>query len=235
MGESEKEIKDFGLDESIDYILGSFKTTQYNQDALDYFAKVMEHIRKGPKDNEDRTVPDGTPYPDDEDESCVIDHSPDGEYTQEIPCCDTEPETINLPFPTLEGVTEIPLNKSYPPLSPMHDWESRLSSVLYEMIDMLENDQDHGYFDSIIDVQTHALLIEKAMRKYCDEHNKRWCKHEGEEYEGRADLQTTPEQIKDHNRGGYSVKDWNRIHKVLTDKEYVDEREESGDKGELSK
>lgn len=42
----EKEIKDFSLDESIDYILDSFKTTQYNQDAQDYFAKVMEHIKE---------------------------------------------------------------------------------------------------------------------------------------------------------------------------------------------
>lgn len=41
----EKEIKDHNLDESIDYILTSLKHTQYNQDAQDYFAKVMEHIR----------------------------------------------------------------------------------------------------------------------------------------------------------------------------------------------
>ena len=41
----EKAIKDFNLEESINYILDSFKTTQYNQDAQDYFAKVMEHIK----------------------------------------------------------------------------------------------------------------------------------------------------------------------------------------------
>lgn len=175
-------------------------------------------------------TPDGTAYADDEeDESCVIDHSPDGEYTEDIPCCENKSETIPLPFPTRDGVTEITLIKSHPPLSPMHDWEHRLSSVLYEMIDMLENDQDHGYFDSIIDVQTHALLIEKAMRKYCDEHNKRWSKSVGREYEGRADLQTTPAQIKHNNRGGYSTKDWSRIHKILTGEDYISKPKDSGD------
>lgn len=43
---SEKEIKDFGFDESIEYILNSLKHTQYGQDAQDYFAKVMEHIKE---------------------------------------------------------------------------------------------------------------------------------------------------------------------------------------------
>jgi len=41
----ERDIKDHNLDESIDYILNSLKHTQYNQDAQDYFDKVMEHIR----------------------------------------------------------------------------------------------------------------------------------------------------------------------------------------------
>lgn len=173
--------------------------------------------------------PDGKPCCSNEDESGVLDHSPAEGYTEEIPCCDNEPETINLPFPTKDGIKEIVLIKSHPPLSPMHDWEHRLSSVLYEMIDMLENDQDHGYFDSIIDVQTHALLIEKAMRKYCDEHNKRWAKSVGREYEGRADLQTTPAQIRHSNRGGYSTKNWSRIHKILTGEDYISKPKDSGD------
>ena len=42
---SEKLIEDHTLDDSIEYILDSLKHTQYNQDALDYFAKVMDHIR----------------------------------------------------------------------------------------------------------------------------------------------------------------------------------------------
>jgi len=42
---SEKPIRDHTLDDSIEYILESLKHTQYNQDAQDYFVKVMEHIR----------------------------------------------------------------------------------------------------------------------------------------------------------------------------------------------
>jgi len=43
---SEKLIEDHTLDESIEYILDSLKHTQYGQDAQDYFAKVMEHIKE---------------------------------------------------------------------------------------------------------------------------------------------------------------------------------------------
>lgn len=172
---------------------------------------------------EEQDGPDGKPCcdakEDNEGTSCKINLDDENETG----------ETMNLPFATEDGVTKVPLITNHPPLSPMHDWEHRLSSVLYEMIDMLENDKDHGYFDSIIDVQTHALLIEKAMRKYCDEHNKRWCKSEGKEYEGRIDLQTTPSQIEDHNRGGYSTKNWNRIHLALTGADCLDEPKDSGD------
>lgn len=43
---SEKPIRDHTLDDSIEYILESLKHTQYGQDAQDYFAKVMEHIKE---------------------------------------------------------------------------------------------------------------------------------------------------------------------------------------------
>jgi len=43
---AEKLIEAHTLDESIEYILDSLKHTQYNQDAQDYFAKVMEHIKE---------------------------------------------------------------------------------------------------------------------------------------------------------------------------------------------
>jgi len=102
------------------------------------------------------------------------------------------------------------------PLSPMHDWEHRLRLVLDELLDTLENDKDHGFFDSIMDVQTHALLIERAMSKYIEEHNKRWAKREGVKHEINPALITTPEDLKSgFNRGGYSVEKWNRIHKIL--------------------
>lgn len=42
---SEKPIRDHTLDDSIEYILESLKHTQYNQDAQDYFKRVMEHVR----------------------------------------------------------------------------------------------------------------------------------------------------------------------------------------------
>lgn len=43
---SEKLIEDHTLDDSIEYILDSLKHTQYNQDAQDYFKRVMEHIKE---------------------------------------------------------------------------------------------------------------------------------------------------------------------------------------------
>ena len=142
------------------------------------------------------------------------------------PCCKNEPETINLPFATEDGVTEVPLIKSHPSLSPMHDWEHRLRLVLDELLDTLENKKDHGFFDSIMDVQTHALLIEKAMSKYIEEHNKRWAKREGVKHEPNPELITTPADLKSgFNRGGYSVEKWNRIHKILTGENYKEKNE----------
>ena len=159
------------------------------------------------------------------------DDAPDEAYTEDTDapdgklCCkDEADETINLPFATKGGVTEVPLIKSHSPLSPMHDWEHRLRSVLDELLDTLENKKDHGYFDSIMDVQTHALLIEKAMSKYIEEHNKRWAKREGIKHEPNPELITTPADLKSgFNRGGYSVEKWNRIHKILTGEDYKEE------------
>ncbi len=148
----------------------------------------------------------------------------DGPSEEYIPCCNDKTETINLPFATKDGVIEVPLIKSHPPLSPMHDWEHRLRLVLDELLDTLENKKDHGFFDSIMDVQTHALLIEKAMSKYIEEHNKRWAKREGIKHEPNPTLITTPADLKHgFDRGGYSVKKWNRIHKILTGEDYIPE------------
>ena len=154
----------------------------------------------------------------------------DTEDNDGMSCCKNEPETINLPFATEDGVKEVVLIKSHPPLSPMHDWRHRLSSVLDELLDTLENEKDYGFFDSIMDVQTDALLIERAMSKYIEEHNKRWAKREGIKHEINPTLITTPEQLKEgYNKGGYSVKQWNRIHKILTGEDYVSEPEEPTD------
>ena len=63
-------------------------------------------------------------------------------------------ETMNLPNGEI-----IPLITNAPPLSKANDWQKRLKTILDEMLDMLDNNEDIGYFDSMIDVKTDALLF----------------------------------------------------------------------------
>lgn len=121
-------------------------------------------------------------------------------------------ETINLPdgeiVPLIEGKS----------LSPAHEWEKKLELILDEMLYYIENNKDFGYFDSIIDVQTHALLIEKAMRKYVLEHNKRWCERNNADMDDHMVnmLISTIDEVKECFRGGYSTESQERILRVLT-------------------
>ena len=110
----------------------------------------------------------------------------------------------------------VPLMHANTPLSPAHSWRPQLKNILIELIDIIENDEDFGYFDSIIDVQTDALLIEKAMRKYCDEHNRRYSIRKGEKHEYRSDLLSTKSEIEKCFRGGYTTELEERILRVLT-------------------
>ena len=119
-------------------------------------------------------------------------------------------ETLNLPDGEI-----IPMIRSSTPLSPAHDWSSRLRDILDELVDKLEKQEDFGFFDSIIDVQTHAILIDRLMKRYVQDHNRRWSNNNGEEYTEHPNLITSREFLEKQWRGGYSVDDKEKITKVL--------------------
>jgi len=140
---SEKEIKDFSLDESIDYILNSFKTTQYNQDAQNYFAIVMEHIRKGAKVTETINLPFTTE-----------------DRVTEIPLLKHEDGTRKISIQAKDGFQRI------------HEWDHYTREVLNNILIAIENKQRLGYFDSLIDLETNCNLINMARNIYINQFNK---------------------------------------------------------------
>ena len=110
------------------------------------------------------------------------------------------------------GMSNDECNTQY--LSPFHDWEHRLKTILDELVILLENDTDVGYFDSIIDVQSHAELIRLMTLQYSDNHNARYCKKTEQTHTQR--LNPTLDQIKEQYRGGYNDEFKRRLESVLT-------------------
>lgn len=89
----------------------------------------------------------------------------------------------------------------------IHDWRHKLRDVLDDMLKAVENKDQLGYFDALIDIETHANLIGMVLDRYIDNHNGTVDKHD-----------ISDSRIKEQFRGGYSIEEQNRIIKLLSNK-----------------
>lgn len=131
---------------------------------------------------------------------------PNYPYYPTNPCCPVLPDGT---------IAKIPQESKL--LSPAHDWRTRTKMILDDILEVLEKKEDFGYFDSIIDVQTYALLIEKAMRKYVLEYNKRWCaNNDGKMDEYMINMLTiTKEELQKCYKGCYSTEYEERLERLI--------------------
>jgi len=83
-----------------------------------------------------------------------------------------------------------------------------------EIIGSFERGEDFGYVN-LMNVQTHACLIDCLMRKYVLDYNKRWCGGNVSEELEKTLGTTTGEMLA---RGEYSVIDRQRLGKILLNK-----------------
>lgn len=116
-------------------------------------------------------------------------------------------ETINLPFN--EGEIPIISSDGNDGFSRIHKWEHDLKSILEDMLSAVEDGKSLGYFDSLIDIETHCNLIKMLRNKYVDITNSTY----------DLPLKTfgnyNIEQVEEQNHGGYSTELFERLVKAL--------------------
>lgn len=181
--------------------------------------------------NKDKSIPDGTAYPDAEDMGDKYDGGADRCDTKEdnegTSCkinLDDENETgetMNLPFATEDGKMEVPLlkyedglkqvisSKEEDGFARIHNWDEYTREVLNNILIAIENKQHLGYFDSIIDLETNCNLINIARDVYINQFNE-----DGSKFKNPR-RKITKTDIDKQNRGGYSVEFKERMYKLL--------------------
>jgi len=176
--------------------------------------------------NKAEKIPDGTAYPD-EDRGDIGDKYDGDEKDDNVSCkinLDDENEigeTMNLPFPTEDGVTEVPLlkyedglkqsisSKEADGFARIHNWDEYTREVLNNILIAIEEKQHLGYFDSIIDLETNCNLINMARDVYINQFNADGTKDRHQR------INITKEDIDKQCRGGYSVEFKERMYKLL--------------------
>ena len=89
------------------------------------------------------------------------------------------------------------------------EWEHKLREVLDDILKAVEDKKSLGYFDSLIDIETHANLIILARNRYIDIHNILGG------YNSNPKLHVTKEDIQKQSKGGYSTKEIQHIIDLL--------------------
>ena len=117
------------------------------------------------------------------------------------PDCPNPPETINLPDGEIVPIVKPSEGSGY---SRIHAWEHKLRKVLEDILDAVEKEEKLGYFDSLMDIDSHATLIIMARDRYVDI---------GQEDKHHISV----ESIKETFRGGYSKEFEERLLKLLAD------------------
>ena len=147
----------------------------------------------------------------DEDESCVIDHSPDEAYTEEIPCCSDDSGETEMKYEDgVAVVDKTPIStEEKDGFDRIHEWDHYTREVLNNILIAIENKQHLGYFDSIIDLETNCNLINMARDVYINQFNADGTKDRHQR------TRITKEDIDKQNRGGYSVEFKERMYKLL--------------------
>lgn len=91
----------------------------------------------------------------------------------------------------------------------IHDWDKYTREVLNNILFAIENEQQLGYFDSLIDVETNCNLIRMARNVYIDQFNK-----DGSKFSS-IQMPITKEDIDRECRGGYSKEFTKRMYELL--------------------
>lgn len=91
---------------------------------------------------------------------------------------------------------------------PFYDLESRSLVILEELLEIVDNDERHGYRDSIMDLEDNLAIAMMLIQKYVDMGDVR------KGYSRKAKNTHGEEEIKTHRRGGDF--DYERVLRVLT-------------------
>ena len=91
----------------------------------------------------------------------------------------------------------------------IHSWEKELRNVLKSMLNAVENKQSLGYFDAIIDIETHCNLIKLVRNRYIYNQNV------SGGYTGDPRLLCTKKDIDECFRGGYDDTFKERLYRLL--------------------
>ncbi len=89
----------------------------------------------------------------------------------------------------------------------INDWRKRSKALLDEILDVLEKEENLGFYDSLMDMGTDASLIRMAYDKYLTNSNRKHGIHNDKHTH-------TPEEIQRQNKGGYD--NFDRIKRILT-------------------
>ncbi len=108
----------------------------------------------------------------------------------------------------IEGLPIVRIPEKYNFDFPFYDLESRSQAILEELLDIVDNDERHGYRDSIMDLEDNLAVAMMLIQKYVDMGDVR------NNYARKPRNIHDEEEIRTHERGGDF--DVERVVRVLT-------------------